>query len=285
MSNRRQFISATALLTAAIGATASPKAAAQATVQEPTPATPAAPATGGGATRKSAPGPWSLPAAKPDPSSWQGYKPVRSTGVVAHGEFVLSPESDPLQLFVDWFNAAKEAGEASPDTMTLSTVDDAGMPDSRVLVLHWINEGRFQFSSYETSAKGKQLKRHPKAAMLFYWRKTGQIVRVRGTVQPFTRAQTEELRPIKRATLDLRLHDLVFRQSAVLRSAEELESDLRDAQAKYPEDVPLRDWIGYFLTPLSIEFLRPTTGSISAERMRFSRRRAGMPWLAERLVP
>jgi len=101
--------------------------------------------------------------------------------------------------------------------MTLSTVDSFGMPDSRMMLLHWINDGRFQFSSYDTSVKGKQLKAHPKAALLFYWKKTDQVVRVRGAVKKFTAAQTANLRPIKARSMDERLHDWVFRQSEVIQ--------------------------------------------------------------------
>jgi pyridoxamine 5'-phosphate oxidase len=202
-----------------------------------------------------------------------------------HTDFVLSASADPLQLFAEWFKAARDAGEASPDAMMLSTVDSSGMPDSRMMLLHWINDGRFQFSSYDTSAKGKQLKAHPKAALLFYWKKTGQVVRVRGTVKKFTAAQNENLRPIKRGSMDSRLHDWVFRQSEVIRTAEELEQGVRDAQARFPDDVPLRDWTGYFLTPLSVEFFRPVSATVNAERLRFSRRSPSDQWVTERLAP
>jgi len=169
--------------------------------------------------------------------------------------------------------------------MTLSTADSFGMPDSRMMLLHWINDGRFQFSSYDTSVKGKQLKAHPKAALLFYWKKTDQVVRVRGAVKKFTAAQTANLRPIKRGSMDERLHDWVFRQSEVIQGTEELEQAMREAQGRYPDDVPLRDWTGYFLTPLSIEFFRTISATVNAERLRFSRRRPSGQWIAERLTP
>jgi pyridoxamine 5'-phosphate oxidase len=215
---------------------------------------------------------------------WKDLKIAPATPV-AHADFLLPASADPLQLFVEWFKAARNAGEASPDAMTLSTVDSSGMPDSRMMLLHWINDGRFQFSSYDTSAKGKQLKANPKAALLFYWKKTGQMVRVRGEVKKFTAAQTENLRPIKRGSLDARLHDWVFRQSQAIQGIEELEQGIREAQARYPDDVPLRDWTGYFLTPLSIEFFRPMSATVNAERLRFSRRRPSGQWIAERLTP
>jgi pyridoxamine 5'-phosphate oxidase len=210
---------------------------------------------------------------------------VKPATEIVHADYVLSPNSDPLQLFCEWFKAARDAGEPSPEDMTLSTVDSSGMPDSRMMLLHWINGGRFQFSSYDTSPKGKQLKAHPKAALLFYWKKTGQVVRVRGTVKKFTAAQIENLRPIKRDSMTYRVHDLVVHQSEVIQGVEELEERIREAKSRYPDDVPLRDWTGWFLTPMSIEFFRPLSATIKVERLRFSRRGPSVPWVAERLAP
>jgi pyridoxamine 5'-phosphate oxidase len=282
MRNRRQFLAATALLGGAAGEGIFSSAHAQALAPVSRPALDTAPGVNG--SRGSPPGPWSVPSENPDPKQWQFLGIAPGTPVV-HADFVLSPSADPLQLFADWFKAAREAGEASPDAMTLSTVDSSGMPDSRMMLLHWINEGRFQFSSYETSAKGKQLKAHPKAALLFFWKKTGQMVRVRGTVKKFTTAQSENLRPIKRASMDFRLHDWVFHQSEVIQGVDQLEQGMREAQSRYQGDVPLRDWVGYFLTPLAIEFFRPMSATVNAERLRFSRRRPAERWLAERLAP
>jgi pyridoxamine 5'-phosphate oxidase len=290
MPNRRQFLTTTALLGTAAESGVWSCALAQAQTQTGAPAS--APASrpapdtppGVNGSRGSPPGPWHVPADDPDPEQWRDLKIAPATPV-AHADFVLPTSADPLQLFSEWFKAARDAGEARPDAMTLSTVDSFGMPDSRMMLLHWINDGRFQFSSYDSSAKGKQLKAHPKAALLFYWKKTGQVVRVRGAVKKFTAAQTENLRPIKRGSMDERLHDWVFRQSEVIQGTEELEQGMREAQGRYPEDVPLRDWTGYFLTPLSIEFFRPMSATVNAERLRFSRRRPSGQWIAERLTP
>jgi len=205
MPNRRQFLTTTAVLGAAAesGLWSSALAQTQAPAPASAPASPAAPDAPPGInnSRGSAPGPWSVPPDNPDPNQWRAMTIKPATEIV-HADYVLSPSSDPLQLFCEWFKAARDAGEPSPEDMTLSTVDSSGMPDSRMMLLHWINGGRFQFSSYDTSPKGKQLKAHPKAALLFYWKKTGQVVRVRGTVKKFTAAQTENLRPIKRGSMD-----------------------------------------------------------------------------------
>ena len=77
----------------------------------------------------------------------------------------------------------------------------------------------------------------------------------------------------------------VFHQSEAIQGTAELEQGMRDAQNRYPDDVALRDWTGYFLTPLSIEFFRPMRATVNAERLRYSRKRASDPWMTERLAP
>jgi pyridoxamine 5'-phosphate oxidase len=240
-----------------------------------------------GQSRGSAPGPWQMPEEHPDLGKLAQLHAAPYSDPIKHAEFKLAASADPIALFIELFKAAKAAGDADAEAMTLATVDSAGMPDARMMLLHWINDGRFQFSSYENSAKGKQLKANPKAALLFYWKKTGQMVRVRGSVQPFTRAQNEQLRLVKRPSLDLQLHDWVFHQSEVYPhdTPDELEDELRQAKQKFPDSVPLRDWTGYFLLPLAIEFFRPVGAAFNAERLRFTRRKAGAEWRTERLVP
>lgn len=240
-----------------------------------------------GQTRGTSPGPWQMPEDHPDLSKLAQIHVPAASDSLKHAEFILSASVDPIALFVDWFKAARAAGEADAETMMLATVDSSGLPDARMMLLHWINNGRFQFSSYETSAKGRQLKANPKAALLFYWKKTGQMVRVRGSVQPFTPAQNAQLRLVKRANMDLQLHDWVFHQSEVYPhdTPDELEDELREAKQRFPESVPLRDWTGYFLQPLSIEFFRPMGAAVNAERLRFTRRSLGSEWKTDRLVP
>jgi pyridoxamine 5'-phosphate oxidase len=289
MANRRQFLTTTAVLGAAAEGGFWSSALAQTPSSAPSASPPPAAADappGINDSRGSAPGPWSVPSENPDPNQWRKMK-VKPVAPIVHADFVLSPSADPLQLFAEWFRAARAAGEPSPEDMTLSTVDSSGMPDSRMMLLHWINDGRFQFSSYDTSPKGKQLKAHPKAALLFYWKKTGQVVRVRGTVKKFTAAQSRNLWPIKRDSMTYRLHDLVVYQSEVIKGPDELEQRMGEAEKRYtdPDAVPMRDWTGWFLTPLAIEFFRPISATVKVERLRFSRSRSSDPWLAERLAP
>ena len=98
----------------------------------------------------------------------------------------LLSAQDPFELFAEWMKeaVAKEPNDANG--MALSTVDETGMPDSRMVLLKDAGPDGFVFYSNLGSAKGRQLAANPKAALLFHWKSLRRQVRVRGTVVPVT---------------------------------------------------------------------------------------------------
>jgi pyridoxamine 5'-phosphate oxidase len=90
--------------------------------------------------------------------------------------------TDPTVLFKAWFEDALAAGVPQPHAFSLATVDHAGMPSSRILILKNLDADGWQFASARTSRKGRELSGNPQAAMNFYWSALGRQVRVLGTV-------------------------------------------------------------------------------------------------------
>lgn len=54
-------------------------------------------------------------------------------------------ERDPFLQFQVWFNEVLASEKQDPTAMVLSTVDENGMPDSRVVLLKGIEDGCFIF--------------------------------------------------------------------------------------------------------------------------------------------
>ena len=101
--------------------------------------------------------------------------------------------AEPLALFTSWFAEAVAAGEREPHTMTLSTADEDGLPDARIVMLHGADEHGWSFATHATSRKGRQLDARPFAALTFYWPALGRQVRLRGpvSVAPAAEAQAD----------------------------------------------------------------------------------------------
>ncbi|MFJ9022252.1 pyridoxal 5'-phosphate synthase [Streptomyces sp. NPDC102259] len=197
----------------------------------------------------------------------------------------FTPESapaEPLPLFTNWFAEAVTAGEREPHTMTLSTSDEEGLPDARIVMLHGADADGWAFATHATSRKGRQLAARPYAALTFYWPVLGRQVRVRG---PVTSAPSEE------AQADLHARStgalaaaLTGRQSEVLTSPEDLAKASRAAWQHAQENPTAKSptWTLYRLRPDEVEFFQ---GDSTRRHARLRYRRTDRSWTKEQLWP
>ncbi|GAB1814373.1 pyridoxine/pyridoxamine 5'-phosphate oxidase [Mycobacterium sp. MUNTM1] len=102
-------------------------------------------------------------------------------GVIPDFDTSALPD-EPVELFAQWLRDAVDEGVVEPHVMTLSTSDETGAPDARVLILKDLDEHGWWFATNSESAKGVQLATQPKAALTFYWPTVARQIRVRGSV-------------------------------------------------------------------------------------------------------
>lgn len=91
--------------------------------------------------------------------------------------------SDPIEQFTRWFHEARDAKVAEVNAMALSTVNAAGRPTSRIVLLKDIDHHGLTWFTHYTSNKGNDLARHPHAALLFFWSELERQVRIEGRVE------------------------------------------------------------------------------------------------------
>ena len=106
--------------------------------------------------------------------------PIEHPNWLTSGDFAEAPE--PFRLFADWFADATRSEPSNPNAAALATVDAAGLPNVRMVLLKGFDEAGFVFYSNRNSAKGQELAGNPKAALSFYWKSLDRQVRLRGTV-------------------------------------------------------------------------------------------------------
>ena len=99
--------------------------------------------------------------------------------------------SDPIELFLDWFEEASRQEPSDPNAMTLATVGEDGLPDARTVLLKGVDEGGFVFYTNLDSAKGRQLRANPKAALLFHGKPLHRQVRARGSISQVSDAEAD----------------------------------------------------------------------------------------------
>ncbi|MEH0577861.1 MULTISPECIES: pyridoxal 5'-phosphate synthase [Streptomyces] len=193
-----------------------------------------------------------------------------------------APE-EPLPLFTEWFADAVAAGETEPHTMTLSTSDEEGLPDARIVMLHGADGDGWSFATHATSRKGRHLAARPYAALTFYWPVHGRQIRLRGpvTVAPAEEAQTD----LHVRSTGALAAALTGRQSEVLDSLEELAAASEEAwnRASREPKAESPTWTLYRLRPDTAEFFQ---GDARRRHVRLAyRRQAAESWTRELLWP
>ena len=188
---------------------------------------------------------------------------------------------DPLEQFASWF-AEADAELTLGEAMALATVDSDGAPDARMVLLKGFGPDGFRFFTNYESVKGGQLGANPRAALVLYWAQLDRQVRIRGTVERLSDAESDEYfasrprdsqigaatspqsRPIERDELDRRYR--------------ELEREVGDGAVPRPEH-----WGGYRVSPETIEFWQGRESRMH-DRFRYTREADG-GWAVVRLAP
>src|SRR6476659_5069680 len=98
---------------------------------------------------------------------------------------------DPVEQFGRWFNDARAANVAEPNAMTLATVDPAGKPSARIVLLKSFDARGFAFYTNYDSRKGRELAANPAAALCFFWQPLERQVRIEGVVEKVGREESE----------------------------------------------------------------------------------------------
>ncbi|WP_022964051.1 pyridoxamine 5'-phosphate oxidase [Halopseudomonas pelagia] len=192
-----------------------------------------------------------------------------------------APE-EPLSLFATWFEQAVEIETTEANAMMLATVDGAGQPHLRTLLLKGVDDRGFVFFTNYESAKGQQLQANPQAAITFWWHDLERQVRIEGAVERISDEESDAYyhsRP-----LGSRLGAWASPQSEVIASRDVLENNLEQLQQQYADQAPERPphWGGFRLKPELIEFWQ---GRPSRLHDRLNYRLIDGSWRRERLAP
>ena len=190
---------------------------------------------------------------------------------------------DPIELFREWFEAARAGGLELPEAMTLATVDAEGRPSARTVLLKSADERGFVFFTNYESRKGRELAENPSAALVFHWaQEPRRQVLLTGTVERISETESDAYyatRPV-----GSRLAAWASRQSRAISGREELERAYAQAERAHGEDPPRPPfWGGYLLVPETIEFWESRPNRLH-ERLRYSRGSKG-EWEAGQLAP
>ena len=202
--------------------------------------------------------------------------------LAANADEAQFERTEPLPLFLQWMAEARRSEPNDSNAMALATVDVDGLPDCRMVLLKGVDERGFAFYSNRESAKGEQLARQPRAALLFHWKSLRRQVRVRGGIEPVSVAVADAY--FASRARESRIGAWASDQSRPLDSRDTLEIAVARETARFADgDVPRpAHWTGWRVIPDSVEFWRDRPFRLH-DRLRFDR--AGQGWSKTRLWP
>jgi pyridoxamine 5'-phosphate oxidase len=189
---------------------------------------------------------------------------------------------DPVVALGRWLQAARDARSLTADSMCVATVDAAGRPSARIVLLRGFDRHGLRFYTSYLSRKGRELAENPAIAAVLHWPELERQVRVEGVVRVSPDEESDEY--FERRPRGHRINAWASEQSEPLESRGLLRERFEAYEARFEgEEVPRpHSWGGYTIVPDRIEFWQSGADRLH-DRIQFNR--SATTWEAWRLQP
>lgn len=190
---------------------------------------------------------------------------------------------DPFAIARAWLAEAEPQEPNDPNAIALATVDAAGLPNVRMVLLKEIEAEGFVFYTNYGSRKAQEIEAAGKAAFVLHWKSLRRQIRVRGLTEREEGPQADEYYASR--SLKSRLGAWASRQSEPLSSRTALLAEVAKVTAQQgpnPKRPPF--WGGIRIRPLEIEFWADGQFRLH-DRFRWERGSIDAPWAINRLNP
>jgi pyridoxamine 5'-phosphate oxidase len=161
---------------------------------------------------------------------------------------------DPFALFDQWYDAARASEPNDSNAMALATVDAAGQPAVRMVLLKGHGPDGFIFYTNHQGRKAADLAANPRAALLFHWKSLRRQIRIEGPVTHVGDALSDAY--FASRSRDSQLGAWASDQSRPLDSRATFEARYQAMRERFDGGPVPRPphWGGYRVSPERIEF-------------------------------
>jgi pyridoxamine 5'-phosphate oxidase len=190
---------------------------------------------------------------------------------------------DPFAITRAWLAEAEPHEPNDPNAIALATVDPAGMPNVRMVLLKDIEPGAFVFYTNYGSRKGQEIAASGKAAFVLHWKSLRRQIRVRGLTEREEGPAADAY--FASRSLKSRLGAWASAQSQPLESRAALMAEVARVTAEHGiNPVRPRFWGGIRIRPLEMEFWADGAFRLH-DRFRWTRGDLTESWEIQRLSP
>lgn len=198
---------------------------------------------------------------------------------------VADLDEDPIEQLQRWMQEAAQTDQlVEPCAAALATVDPAGRPSVRTVLIRRITDGQLLFFTNYGSRKAREIDGNPHVTLLFRWADPQRQVEVRGRAQRASAAASDAYFASRPRESQISAH--VSPQSRPLADRQELDAMVAAVSASLADLVPIprpENWGGFAVTPSSVEFWQGRTGRLH-DRLRYDLQ-SDRTWAVTRLAP
>ena len=189
---------------------------------------------------------------------------------------------NPLAFFRKWFAEAQAADADEVNAMTLATVNAAGVPHARIVLLKALDDKGFTFFTNYTSGKAADMNENPNVSLVFFWKELERQVCVEGKVEKVSEEESDAY--FQSRPEGSRLGAWASPQSQQIATRDILDENYSKYQQEFGSNIPRPPhWGGYRVIPSQIEFWQGRSSRMH-DRIFFTLTSAGN-WQISRLAP
>ncbi len=190
--------------------------------------------------------------------------------------------TNPFALFNDWYAEAHASEINDSNAMALTTVDGAGRPSLRMVLLKGHDERGFVFYTNLESRKAGEVIANPHVALLFHWKSLRRQIRIEGPANRVSNAEGDAY--FASRMRESQLGAWASDQSRPLDRRETFEARYQAMVERFEgQDVPRPPhWSGFRVAPERIEFWQDRAHRLHERRL-FTRHGDG--WTEGLLYP
>lgn len=161
--------------------------------------------------------------------------------------------NDPWEAFDLWMKEAADKGVREPNATSVSTVNQEGVPSTRMVYLKEFVDGSPVFYTNYESAKGQDLIANPNICLLIFWPELSRQIKMIGKAKHCSKEISEAY--FTSRPYGSKIGAWASQQSRSMESKQELLDRVKLFEEKYPKDVPCPPhWGGIQVEVDRIEF-------------------------------